>query len=131
MLRFAAESLFAEFKDLDAIFEKELNAGNLDGLMALYEPTATFTVEPGKVVSGTAAVRQALSGFLMMKPHITLEPRVLGNTGEVAMISSKWRLNGTGPDGKPVELTGNSAEIARRQPDGTWKFVIDSPWGLA
>ena len=47
------------------------------------------------------------------------------------MVSSTWNLKGTGPDGSAVELSGESVEILRRQADGTWKFIIDSPWGLA
>lgn len=117
--------------EIDALFERALNAGDLDALLALYEPTATFTVEPGKVVSGTAAIREALTGFLALKPSISLKPRILGNAGDVALVSSAWVLEGTGPDGKPVALTGTSAEVVRRQADGTWKFVVDSPWGLA
>ena len=118
-------------EEIDRIFERELNAGNLDGLVALYEPTAAFTVEPGKVVSGTAAIREAVAGFLALKPNISLSPRVLANIGDIAMVSSKWKLKGTAPDGNPVDLAGESVEIVRRQADGTWKFIIDSPWGLA
>lgn len=118
-------------QEIDALFEKELNAGSLEGLLALYEPDATFTVEPGKIVSGTAGIREALAGFLALKPSISLKPKVLGNAGDVALVSSAWVLKGTGPDGKPLELTGNSAEVVRRQADGTWKFVVDNPWGLA
>lgn len=118
-------------EDLDSAFAQEMNAGNLDGLLALYEPNATFTAEPGKIVSGTAAIRAALANFLSLKPRVTLAPRVLGNSGDVALLSSKWELKGTGPDGKPVEMTGESAEVARKQADGSWKFAVDSPWGLA
>ena len=117
-------------EDIDRDFEREMNAGNLDGLVALYEPTATFTVEPGKVVSGTAAIREALAGFLSLRPAIELTPRLLANTGEIAMLSSRWTLKGTAPDGIALELAGESVEIVRRQADGTWKFIIDSPSGL-
>ena len=117
-------------EEIDRMFERELNAGNLEGLVALYEPTAAFTVEPGKVVTGTAAIKEAVAGFLAMKPTITLSPRVLANTGDIAMVSSKWKLKGTAPDGSAVDLAGDSVEILRRQADGTWKFIIDSPWGL-
>jgi uncharacterized protein (TIGR02246 family) len=118
-------------EEIDRVFERELNAANLEGLLALYEPSATFTVEPGKVVAGTAAIKEALAGFLALKPRIALSPRVLGNAGDIALISSKWTLKGTAPDGAAVDLSGESAEVVRRQADGTWKFVIDSPWGLA
>lgn len=118
-------------EEIDRVFERELNAANLEGLLALYEPTATFTVEPGKVVAGTAAIKEALAGFLALKPRIALSSRVLGNAGDVALVSSKWTLKGTAPDGAAVDLSGESAEVVRRQADGTWKFVVDSPWGLA
>jgi uncharacterized protein (TIGR02246 family) len=118
-------------EEIDRLFERELNAGNLDGLLALYESTATFTVEPGKVVAGTSAIREALTGFLSLKPTIELSSRVLANTGDVAMVSSKWTLRGTAADGTAVDLSGESVEVLRRQSDGTWRFIIDSPWGLA
>jgi hypothetical protein len=31
--------------------------------------------------------------------------------------------------GTPVESRGATVELARRQPDGTWKYVIDLPMG--
>ena len=46
-------------EEIDGIFERELNAANVEGLLALYEPGAAFTVEPGKVVTGTAAISTA------------------------------------------------------------------------
>jgi ketosteroid isomerase-like protein len=30
-------------------------------------------------------------------------------------------------EGTKVETQGRSAEVARRQPDGSWRFVIDAP----
>jgi ketosteroid isomerase-like protein len=118
-------------EEIDGIFERELNAANVEGLLALYEPGAAFTVEPGKVVTGTAAIREAIQGFLNLKPTIRLTPRVLANAGDIAMVSSKWTLKGSAPDGAAVNLAGESAEVLRRQADGTWKFIIDNPWGLA
>ena len=118
-------------EEIDSLFERELNAANIDGLLALYEPAATFTVAPGKVAAGTAAIREALAGFVALKPTIKLTPRVLAKAGDIAMVSSKWTLKGTAADGAAVDLSGESVEIVRRQADGTWKFVIDSPWGLA
>ncbi len=37
----------------------------------------------------------------------------------------QWRLDV--PGGEPMEHT--SAEVARRQPDGTWKYALDNPYG--
>jgi len=31
--------------------------------------------------------------------------------------------------GEPVRLEARNADVLRRQTDGTWRFVIDNPWG--
>jgi uncharacterized protein (TIGR02246 family) len=117
-------------EDLDVLFASAINAGDIEALVKLYEPGACLMPEPGQVVSGTKALREALGGFLAMKPRIKLDVRKLAETGGIAFTTSKWVLEGTGPDGKPVKMEGQSAEIVRRQSDGTWLFVIDSPYGL-
>jgi ketosteroid isomerase-like protein len=117
-------------EELDVLFANAINTGDLDAAIKLYEPGASLMPEPGAVVSGTKAVREALGGFLAMKPRITLDARKLAEAGGIALTTSKWVLEGTGPDGKPMKMEGQSAEVARRQPDGTWLFVIDNPYGL-
>ena len=117
-------------EELDVLFVQAFNAGDIEAMMKLYEPAASLTPQPGQVVSGTNALREALSGFVARKPRMTLEARTLAETGGIALTTSKWVLEGTGPDGKPMKTEGQSAEVARRQPDGTWLFVIDNPHGL-
>jgi ketosteroid isomerase-like protein len=117
-------------EDLDRLFARALNSADLDAMVGLYEPGATLRPAPAEVVEGHAAIRAALSGFLQMKPTIELSPSVLGQCGDLALITARWTLDGTGPDGKPVQMTGNSIEVARRQSDGTWLFAIDTPSGL-
>ena len=117
-------------EDLDRLFADALNSGDLEALMRLYEPQAALRPAPDQVVQGHAAIRAALSGFLAMKPTIELSPKILGQSGDVALVSAEWTLRGTGPDGAPVQMSGRSAEVARRQADGTWLFAIDTPWGL-
>jgi len=117
-------------EELDVLFVQAFNAGDIEAMMKLYEPAASLTPQPGHVVSGSKALREALSGFVVRKPRMTLEARTLAEAGGIALTTSKWVLEGTGPDGKPMKAEGQSAEVARRQPDGTWLFVIDNPHGL-
>jgi uncharacterized protein (TIGR02246 family) len=117
-------------EDLDRLFALALNSGDLEALLRLYEPQAALRPGPGQVVQGHAAIRTALSGFIAMKPTIELTPKVLGQCNDVALITASWTLKGTGADGAPVRMSGNSVEVARRQADGTWLFAIDTPWGL-
>jgi uncharacterized protein (TIGR02246 family) len=117
-------------EELDELFTQALNSGDLDALVALYEPQACINPEPGQVATGTQAIREALSGFLAMNPKLTLEVKNLNQTSDIALTTGNWHLSGTGPDGSPVDMRGQSVEVSRRQPDGTWRFVIDNPFGL-
>ena len=46
---------------------------------------------------------------------------------ELALSYGRWELVGTGPDGNRTELSGFGAMVSRRQPDGTWRIVLDDP----
>ena len=115
-------------EECDTLLGEALNRGDLETAVALYEPNAAFVQEPGKVVTGHAAIREAMKGFLAIKPKFTIDVSAVQN-GDLAVLRSKWKVNGTGPDGKPVSMSGNGIEVVRRQPDGTWLFVIDNPAG--
>ena len=117
-------------EDVDRLFAEALNGANLDALVALYEPNASLTPSPGTRVTGTKAIRDALAGFLAGKPRIALRPRVVAQSGDVALVSASWDLSMTGPDGKPAQMSAQSVEVVRRQPDGHWLFVIDEPFGV-
>jgi uncharacterized protein (TIGR02246 family) len=116
-------------EDVDRLFAENLSAGKLDALVALYEPQATLMPSPGKLVSGSAAIRESLSGFLAGKPHMALSARTVAQSGDLAVVTAKWDLSMTGSDGKPAKMTGQSVEVVRRQSDGSWLFVVDLPFG--
>ena len=106
-----------------------INTGNLDALMPLYEPHAAFATQPGSLAHGPAGVRESLNAFIGMKGTLDLKvTRVLEASG-LALVVGVWSFAGTRPDGEPVTLTGHNADVLRRQPDGSWRFVIDNPWG--
>jgi len=110
-------------------FEDLFNAGDLDGLMELYEADAALIAQPGSVAYGSEQARAALQGFLALKGRITLDTKLVVTVGDLAYLSNSWSLSGTGPDGNPVTLGATTAEVARRQADGSWRYVIDNAWG--
>ncbi|HET8821299.1 MAG TPA: SgcJ/EcaC family oxidoreductase [Thermoleophilaceae bacterium] len=112
-------------------FSRHLAAGDLDSMVALYEPDATFAPQPGESVSGRDAIRAALDGFLAVKPRMTGRIEKVLRAGDTALVANRWSLSGTAPDGQPVSMGGTSADVLRRRPDGSWGIVIDDPWGAA
>ena len=117
-------------EDCDLMLVDALGNGDLEAALALYEPNASFVLDSGQVVTGLPAIREVMQGFLALKPKFTMEVKAVPNGDEnIALLRGKWNLSGTGPDGKPMTMSGNSTEVVRRQPDGTWKFIIDNPRG--
>jgi uncharacterized protein (TIGR02246 family) len=109
----------------DNLFEQRINAGDLDGLVALYEANATFVPQAGDALHGTTAIRQALAGSVAMKPTLKMKiTRVIPIGEDLAMIYNDWTMTAGGQNG-----TGKAIELMRRQPDGTWRFVLDAPFG--
>jgi ketosteroid isomerase-like protein len=81
------------------------------------------------VVTGDA-YRQALTGFVSLGLPITLTPKRQVVAGDLALLVLDWRIAGTTRGGDAVELTGTTADVARRGTHG-WRFAIDNPFGTA
>jgi uncharacterized protein (TIGR02246 family) len=113
----------------DELITAALNAGDVEAALDLYEADASFIPEPGVIATGKEAIRQIMSEFVALKPSLTLEVLSVTQSSGLALLKSHWQLNGTDPDGNPVQLNGNGVEVVRQQPDGQWLFVIDSPYG--
>lgn len=118
-------------EDVHIRFTECFTAGDLDGLMALYEPDATLLPGPGVQVTGLAAIRETLAAFLAMSGQFEMPVGKPIVAGGIALLFSDWTLRVNGPDGQPTVLSGQTSDVLRRQPDGNWRIVIDSPFGAA
>ncbi len=108
-------------QEVHRFWARAYNQGDVDALMALYEPSAALVFQPGEEPArGTEAIREALNGFLGGKPKIDLEFGKAFEAGEdLALLLSRWTITGTGQDGAPLEMAGQTADVVRRQPDGS------------
>lgn len=100
-------------EDLARLFNERANAGDVEGLVALYEPDAVLAA--GKVVAtGHAEIRQFYGDLLARKsdfPAAETLPAI--QNGDIAMTFARLP-NGT-----------ISTETARRQAHGGWLWLID------
>ena len=106
-----------------------IKSGDLESLIPLYESEAAFATEPGSLAHGTPGVSEALMGFISMNGELDLEVTRVLEVDDLALVIGDWSFNGTGPDGEAVRLAARNADVLRRQTDGSWRFVIDNPWG--
>ena len=108
-----------------------MERGDIEAVMAAYEPGASLVVHPGATSSG-AQLREALNGFIAKKPKFNMPKHEVIESGDIALHISPWTMEATDPaTGNRVEQGGLSLAVFRRQPDGNWLMVIDNPNGAA
>ncbi|MBI4692591.1 MAG: SgcJ/EcaC family oxidoreductase [Gammaproteobacteria bacterium] len=117
-----ADGIYAEFA-------QRFNAGDVEGLLDLYEADAVFVRGPGDHVAGRDAIRAALQSYLDTGGKISFETRHAVRHGDIALLSNEYTLQGIDREGRPFTLTGKTAEVLRLQPDGRWLYLIDHPAG--
>lgn len=120
-----------EPEDLIREFIAAFNAGDLEGLARdLYEDDVVVVPGPGpEVFTGRAAVVRGLEPVLATGGTMSLASQVAIRNGDLALTHTKVRL--TLPGQEPMEAPVGSAEVARRQADGTWRYVLDNSLGPA
>ena len=101
-------------QDLERLLVSRERAGDVDGMAALYEPHAVLDCGDGRLTIGREAIRAFYAGLVAMGRKFDFgdqRPAII--SGDLALTSTRL------PDGSVT------AEIARRQGDGTWLWVID------
>jgi ketosteroid isomerase-like protein len=106
-----------------------INTRDLDSLMTLYEADACFASQPGQLAKSPESVRQSLRSFIDLKGRLDLKVKRVIQASDLALVTTEWSFSGIGLDGNPVNMAAKSADVLRHQTDGTWRFVIDNPWG--
>lgn len=104
-------------EDLTRLFVERANAGDAAGVAGLYEQDAVMAYPPGSQTVGRAAIQALWEQVLANAPTFEPEPPLPTLTaGDLALTTTLAK------DG-----TGARAQVARRQPDGTWLRVLDQP----
>ena len=119
-------------EDVSRLIGETVTSGDMDAALSLYEPDATFATPAAfgeGSVTGLDGLRESLGGFLAMSPQLNVNAEKTLRSGDIAMVIGNWTFTGRDADGQEVSLSGRYADVVRRQPDGSWLFVIDNPNG--
>ena len=114
--------------EIHSLFRHAFNLGDVEALIALYEPNAVLVVD-GNAVTGRESIRKALESFVARRGRMTLETRAVVESEQgLAVVYGGWVIEPQIGMGAETATRGLSTEVVRKQPDGTWLFVIDNPY---
>jgi ketosteroid isomerase-like protein len=116
-------------EDLNDLYNEAFRAGDIERLLALYEPDSVLAPTPDARIRGRLAIRERLALLLALKGELRAEKSSCVECDGVALLRAKWQFTGADSAGRNVEMSGASLKVARRQADGSWLYVIDLPTG--
>ena len=101
-------------QDLEQLLVARQRAGDVDGMLALFEPDAVIDCGEGRLLRGREAIRAFYVDLVATGRKFEFgvqQPALI--SGDLALTSTRL------PDGSVT------AEVARRQGNGTWLWAID------
>tara|TARA_B110001454_G_scaffold219203_1_gene252142 strand:- start:60942 stop:61415 length:474 start_codon:yes stop_codon:yes gene_type:complete len=117
-------------EEINARFAQAFNSGKMENILALYEKNAVVHSSATQADQGHQKIAAGLKPLLALGGQMQATNVFVSQSGGIALLRADWKLTGAKKeDGSPLELGGTSIEVVRQQPNGTWLYVIDQPFG--
>lgn len=112
------------------IFTDRLDAGDLAGILALYEPDAKMLAPPhGQPVAGHENIRSVVAGLIKSQARLASHVVNCVTIGDIAILYTDFRGSRTDATGNRQDIQQRAIEVLRRQPDGSWQLIFGDPLG--
>jgi uncharacterized protein (TIGR02246 family) len=109
-------------EEICLLFQQYMAAGDLDSVMSVYDPEAVFLNQSGEVKKGKEGLREVLAPLAAAKARFDFKIRQVIQSGDIALMHTDWQVL------SPQPMFTYAIEVARRQPDGTWRWLIGDPF---
>ena len=115
-------------RTVDGQMVAAISAGDLDRWLGFFTEDAIMMPPNAPAVVGKEAIREFVSDLMASTDFAVshdLGKVEVSRGGDLAYVSYAYKLTLKGPEGKPVTDSGKDISVLKKQPDGTWKVVID------
>lgn len=123
----SAQSVAEELQAAEAEWQRLFDAGDAEGLAALYAEDAMRLPPDGSRTVGREAIRAALAGDMAAGLELDLQTTELGHDddGELGWVVGDQTVRFP-VDGEMMTGTGNYIIVYRKDEDGAWRIVVDT-----
>jgi ketosteroid isomerase-like protein len=96
--------------------------GDIDALLEIYDPEVVFLNRLAEAKRGRQELREELVPLAAAKPSFQFKIRQVIQAGDIALMHTEWNASA------PLETSQYAIEVARRQADGSWCWLIGDPF---
>ena len=111
-------------EEICRLFQHYMAEGDIDSVLSVYDPEAVFLNQSGEVKKNEAGLRQELAPFAARKAVFNFDIKQVIQSGDIALMHTEWKVS------SPQQMSVYAIEVARRQPDGTWRWLIGDPFTI-
>lgn len=112
-------------EDICRLFQRFMAKGDLDAVMSVYDPEAVFLNQSREVTKSREDLRRQLAPLVAAKTKFEFDIKQVIQTDDIALMHTAWKVTA------PQPMTVYAIEVARRQADGTWRWLIGDPYTVA
>jgi len=102
------------------------NAHDIDGLMSLYDPEATYAPHTSGRKGNLAAIRESFIADFAISPIVKFEEEVVVAGESLGYVTGHFSMRAKNPqDQSEIQDFGRVVVIFRKSADGEWKLLFD------
>jgi len=99
--------------------------GDIESLLRIYDREAVFLNQSGEAKKGRDELKQELAPLAAAKAIFSFNVKQVIQAGDIALMHTHWTMSSPS---SPEPMSVYAIEVARRQPDGTWCWLIGDPF---
>ena len=104
------------------LFKQYMAEGDIEALLTLYDPEAVFLNSSGETKHGRQGLRSELVPLASAKAVFDFSIKQTIQSGDIVLMHTQWTVS------SPQPMSAYAIEVARRQPDQTWCWLIGDPF---
>ena len=109
-------------EEICRLFQQYMAEGDIDSVLSVYDPEAVLLNQSRELKKGSEALRQELAPFAAAKATFDFNIKQIIQSGDIALMHTEWNVS------SPQPMSVYAIEVARRQADGTWRWLIGDPF---
>jgi uncharacterized protein (TIGR02246 family) len=111
--------------------DRAITSKDIDAIRRIYAENAVFVAQPGQIAQGREEVVAYYSALFGMNLPMSVTTTALHalEVDELALLTTRWTLEGTTPTGEKASVTRTANMMLRKQAGNDWKVCIDNPYG--